>query len=189
MFRKALLVGAASAALGAIAAPALADNITTNVWYAAAFAGTPSAITAPPYSVGSNPPFGTTAAAPAGSSWTITLSAPAKLTVTDVEASGDRFEMFDNGGLLGLTSAPNFGDYVGENISAALADPNFSHGYFTLPAGVNVISGEFIGSVGYGDMDFAVSVPEPASWALMLVGFGGLGVALRSRRRTIAATA
>jgi len=26
-------------------------------------------------------------------------------------------------------------------------------------------------------------VPEPASWALMLVGFGGLGAALRARRR------
>jgi hypothetical protein len=28
------------------------------------------------------------------------------------------------------------------------------------------------------------ATPEPASWALMLVGFGGLGLALRSRRRT-----
>jgi hypothetical protein len=30
-------------------------------------------------------------------------------------------------------------------------------------------------------------VPEPAAWALMLVGFGGLGAALRTRRRAIAA--
>ena len=34
------------------------------------------------------------------------------------------------------------------------------------------------------------SVPEPAAWALMLVGFGGLGAALRSaRRKRVAATA
>jgi len=31
------------------------------------------------------------------------------------------------------------------------------------------------------------SVPEPAAWALMLVGFGGLGAALRSKRRFLAA--
>jgi hypothetical protein len=30
------------------------------------------------------------------------------------------------------------------------------------------------------------AVPEPASWAMMLVGFGGLGVAMRGRRRAIA---
>jgi hypothetical protein len=29
----------------------------------------------------------------------------------------------------------------------------------------------------------AVVVPEPASWALMLIGFGGAGAMLRARRR------
>ena len=32
-------------------------------------------------------------------------------------------------------------------------------------------------------------VPEPATWAMMLVGFGGLGMAMRSRRRQAVATA
>lgn len=30
---------------------------------------------------------------------------------------------------------------------------------------------------------FSASVPEPATWAMMLVGFGGLGAAMRSRRK------
>jgi opacity protein-like surface antigen len=33
------------------------------------------------------------------------------------------------------------------------------------------------------------SVPEPATWAIMLIGFGGLGAALRMNRRRTAAVA
>ena len=35
----------------------------------------------------------------------------------------------------------------------------------------------------------SAGVPEPAAWALMLVGVGGIGAAMRSRRRQAAATA
>ncbi|WP_293382562.1 PEPxxWA-CTERM sorting domain-containing protein [Phenylobacterium sp.] len=33
----------------------------------------------------------------------------------------------------------------------------------------------------------AAGVPEPAAWAMMLVGFGGLGAAIRARRKSLAA--
>jgi hypothetical protein len=47
----------------------------------------------------------------------------------------------------------------------------------------------FTGHAG-GDFQFIqASVPEPSTWGLMIVGFGGAGVLLRSRRRTSAATA
>ena len=36
---------------------------------------------------------------------------------------------------------------------------------------------------------FTTGVPEPATWAVMLMGFGGLGVAMRSRRRQASQTA
>ena len=56
----------------------------------------------------------------------------------------------------------------------SLADPTTSLGQSTGYFGPNVLAG---------------SVPEPASWALMLIGLGGLGAALRSRRGQVAALA
>lgn len=35
----------------------------------------------------------------------------------------------------------------------------------------------------YDGLAGALAVPEPAAWALMILGFGGVGAALRSRRR------
>ena len=38
------------------------------------------------------------------------------------------------------------------------------------------------GVVTQADPLLIVSVPEPAAWALMMLGFGGMGAALRRRR-------
>jgi len=42
---------------------------------------------------------------------------------------------------------------------------------------------------GGGNFSFEAGVPEPATWAMMLVGFGGMGAVLRNRRRQGAAFA
>ncbi len=40
---------------------------------------------------------------------------------------------------------------------------------------------------GFDNVALASGVPEPGAWALMLLGFGGLGLAMRARRRIAAA--
>jgi hypothetical protein len=37
-----------------------------------------------------------------------------------------------------------------------------------------------------GTASFDSAVPEPATWAMMLLGFAGIGMSLRRRRPTLA---
>jgi hypothetical protein len=41
-----------------------------------------------------------------------------------------------------------------------------------------------VGEVRIGTASLPGAVPEPGTWAMMLLGFGGMGVAMRRRRRT-----
>jgi hypothetical protein len=82
---------------------ASADNIVLNQWYTGAFAmPSPSPLTGGVNDgfLGTDGPvlpggFADAVLAPA-TPWVITLSHYGTLTVTDVEASGDFFQMFDN---------------------------------------------------------------------------------------------
>ncbi|HEY5288609.1 MAG TPA: PEPxxWA-CTERM sorting domain-containing protein [Caulobacteraceae bacterium] len=85
----------------------------------------------------------------------------------------------------------NFGALVGEvgpTPGGGAGDTFFLIG--TGPISMTGLSGELY--VGYWDSNYSdnsgtqslsISVPEPASWALILAGFAGLGAALRSTRR------
>lgn len=50
----------------------------------------------------------------------------------------------------------------------------------TLPSFVGVSSDS---TLSYVSAQFEAAVPEPATWAMMLMGFAGMGLAMRSRRR------
>lgn len=79
----------------------------------------------------------------------------------------DPFSSFTDNGLSGGGTFGGFKTFV---FDAAIGPYDAgSHGDFTL-GGVT-----------------QVGVPEPAAWALMLAGFGGVGAAMRARRRSLAA--
>jgi hypothetical protein len=208
--RKVLTAVIASGAIAAVAAPiaASADNIVLNQWYTGSFLSPPPSplVAGIQFNLGTHGPvlpggFANAITAPAPG-WTITLSSSGTLTVTDIQASGDQFQMFDNGvamtpapspfnaagqnpgqaGLAGgFTSASTPGDRQQTDINAALGDAFFSSGTFWLSPGVNVITGTWLvaNNQGTGDMNFIAesSVPEPSTWAMMALGFAGLAFA------------
>ncbi len=120
--------------------------------------------------------------------WTfLAPSAGATLTVIDAFLSGDVFEIFDNGGSLGLTSVPGSGD-CGDDPVVCLGTPGMSFGVFALGAGAHSLTMQVAqapngAGSGYLQVAATQAVPEPASLALVL---GALAVLWGSRRRQTA---
>ncbi len=64
---------------------------------------------------------------------------------------------------------------------------SYANGYFFV---VNDSGDRFVGyQIGTPETGGGGAVPEPATWALMLVGFGGLGAVMRRRRHVAASFA
>jgi hypothetical protein len=95
------------------------------------------------------------------------------------------FATITNATLSGLGGAGVIATNAGATNSLSLFVPNLAAGSYrfafagTAPAN---------GGVATGNLTFqVVPVPEPATWGMMLIGFAGIGLAMRSRRRPVLA--
>lgn len=142
----------------------------------------------------------------AGSSigeYTFTITgAPEKFWIADGYNAGDEFAISINGGGLIPTSTSLYNPdvysplyYIGDNWNAAFYPdeaPYFSHLSLVLGDGTYDITGVvtqttetemgIFSCCGAGAVQLT-AVPEPSGWALMLLGFGAVGVALRRREK------
>ncbi|WP_293372809.1 PEPxxWA-CTERM sorting domain-containing protein [Phenylobacterium sp.] len=94
--------------------------------------------------------------------------------------SGSTNLSISNGGAMSFTSAvdPALNAAINPEFAYTLLDvtPNFG----STGSGAALLS--FTGK-GDGEFDINLGVPEPASWSLMILGFGGLGAVIRKRRQ------
>ena len=93
----------------------------------------------------------------------------------------------------------DFGTITGGGTSSGTFNlPGYDIDYFAVKAGSEFVLYEFLGTGGSGNWSVAsgkglshlaffgtkAAVPEPGTWAMMLLGFGAAGTALRRRKRT-----
>lgn len=133
---------------------------------------------------------------PGGISQTITgLTSPGNYTLTfDLSVNPFRKLSLPNTSVLVTIDGNSFLTPVTWTSSQSAMDYHHISYDFHYDGGDNVLSffsEDSTGSTGpvIGNIDlFASSAPEPATWAMMLIGFGGLGAALRMNRRRAFAT-
>jgi hypothetical protein len=155
---------AANASIAVVSCDLSLDNCTANNTLAPAqstLAWDDSSVTSPTFTATID--FSNTLA---GNYWlSLTTSTPdllfTALTVTPITGSGS------------ITYAG------GPTSSITLLPGSLGVGSYHLTFSGNSPSG----GAESGNLTFRLAVPEPATWALMLLGFGGIGMAMRRRRR------
>jgi hypothetical protein len=117
--------------------------------------------------------------------------------ITDLFVVGDSFGIYVNGVFVHNTpSVPDWTHY-GSNphdppytidADAAYASGFFSTGKIQLHAGDILSLTDISLPQSFSDGTVAVeAIPEPAAWAMLLLGLAGLGAALRSKSRALVA--
>lgn len=87
----------------------------------------------------------------------------------------------DYGGIIYLYAPPTFATYNPANSLSQIATQYYGNGAtFDTNGGVVEFQG-YVNNTTFQAVVGAGAVPEPASWALMILGFGAIGATLRRR--------
>jgi hypothetical protein len=126
------------------------------------------------------------------SPWTFTVTQTSILSVVDCCATGDVYTLSGDFAAATTFFAGNASDVQAEGSYGSFwLNANFSKLALTVGPGSYSfsITGAGEGGVPAGlgvRLDTAAAVPEPATWAMMIIGFGAVGSAMRRRRTAIA---
>ena len=135
---------------------------------------TPTAITAPrfTFNVDSNP-------VPVASTPFQFVTTVQNFTVNGVARSGtNSFTFLSTAGGGGFSNAAVIGSYTGSQLySGTTAAPTLLTGIFTLTGGPATTGGTL-------NVTTVAAIPEAGTWAMMIVGFGLAGSAMRRRKAT-----
>lgn len=90
-----------------------------------------------------------------------------------------------------LDSVAGSADFYSEVAAlGGIDDDNFAFSFSNVTAPFSITNGKLNSFTANNVVGtFGGAVPEPGTWALMILGFGGAGFMLRSRRREISAAA
>jgi hypothetical protein len=138
----------------------------------------------------------------ASASVPLTITGPAAVSLTDTVTAGP----------ISGVAAPGLNTYTGASgnstVTTSIAPADFSsyesatpqsltfgavaaNGTYTGTAGFGVLFGGSATAGGTVEVEYTYTpvptVPEPASWALMMIGFGAMGGVLRRRREVTSA--
>lgn len=99
----------------------------------------------------------------------------------------DRFEVFDNGSSLGLTSAPSGAVQCGTvligDIGRSIANPSFSRDLYSLGSGLYSITLNYVTATAVlhtgAALQLTQATPEPGTCLLLSLGFIALTAKMR----------
>jgi hypothetical protein len=201
---KSVLIGGLALAAVLAGSPALADTVTSTTGFLPTYTGPKNGdveiASASATISGGNLVLSATADAPIGTTpgavyvWginTVGASAPAPFAT---EGFGNVLFNNDVVASMGAKGVTVSGDTITDVIAiSSLKDVALNPLQFGISLWPVVGSGfsafsEFVPGNGTFTPSLASAVPEPASWILMIVGFGAVGAGMRLARRKSAAT-